>query len=92
MRARMNPLFPLSVTAATLIAVPVWQAALAPGAGAFEVASTTLVACLLSLAILEHWLLVLPLPAEALWKWGMRSRDTLPAAEASFAKLPATRR
>jgi putative photosynthetic complex assembly protein 2 len=80
MRARMNPLFPL------------WQAALAPGAGAFEVASTTLVACLLSLAILEHWLLVLPLPAEALWKWGMRSRDTLPAAEASFAKLPATRR
>jgi putative photosynthetic complex assembly protein 2 len=89
MQARMNPLFPLSVTVATLIAVPVWQAAFAPGAGAFEVASMTLVACLLSLAILEHWLLVLPLPAEALWKWGMRSREQGAPAVADVGLVPA---
>jgi hypothetical protein len=60
-RAPMNALLPVSVAAATLVAIPLWQAALAPGAGAYEVASLTLVASLLSLAILEHALLVLPL-------------------------------
>jgi hypothetical protein len=34
----------------------------------------TLVATLLSLAILEHLFLVLPLPFENLWRWGLRSR------------------
>jgi putative photosynthetic complex assembly protein 2 len=80
MHKPMNPLWPVSVGVSTLIAVPLWQAALASGASAFEVASLSLVAWLLSLAILEHWLLVLPLPAEALWKWGMRSRQVSAAA------------
>jgi hypothetical protein len=31
---------------------------------------------MLGAAILEHWLLVLPLPATALWKWAMRSPET----------------
>jgi putative photosynthetic complex assembly protein 2 len=74
-RAPMNPLFPASVAAATIVAIPLWQAALAPGASAFAVTSATLVASLLSLAILEHALLVLPLPAERLWSWGMRSHE-----------------
>ena len=73
-RRRMNPLFPVSVLVATAIAVPLWQAALAPGASAFAVAQYALVASLLSLAVLEHWFLVLPLPSEWLWKWGLRSR------------------
>ena len=30
---------------------------------------------LLTLAILEHWFMVLPLPSDALWKWGLRSRQ-----------------
>lgn len=72
-RAPMNALFPVSVAASTIAAIPLWQAALVPGATPFEVASITLVAALLTLAILEHWLLVLPLPAERLWSWGMRS-------------------
>ena len=33
----------------------------------------------MALAILEQWMLILPLPAESLWKWGMRSR-ALPTA------------
>lgn len=72
-RAPMNALFPVSVAASTIAAIPLWQAAVAPLATPFAVASTTLVAALLTLAILEHWLLVLPLPAERLWSWGMRS-------------------
>ena len=31
------------------------------------------------LAVLEHWFLVLPLPSEALWSWGLRSRASAPA-------------
>jgi len=33
-----------------------------------------LVSTLLSLAILEHWLLVLPFKANALWGWALRAR------------------
>jgi putative photosynthetic complex assembly protein 2 len=85
-RAPMNALFPVTVSAATLVAVPIWQAAIAPGASPFEMTSATLVATLLSLAILEHALLVLPLPAERLWAWGMRSHAASAAAVA--APLP----
>ena len=28
----------------------------------------------MALAIVEHWFMVLPLPVELLWSWGMRSR------------------
>ena len=73
-RRRMNALWPVSVVVATTVAVPLWQAAVAPEASAFEVAQYSLVASLLSLAVLEHWFLVLPLPSERLWKWGLRSR------------------
>jgi hypothetical protein len=47
------------------------------------VTSATLVASLLSLAILEHALLVLPLPAERLWSWGMRSHEATGRAAAA---------
>lgn len=73
-RSAMNPLFPVSIAVSTMLVIPLWQAALAPGASAFQATSQSLLAALLSLAILEHWFMVLPLPAEALWKWGLRSR------------------
>lgn len=82
-RKAMNPLLPISVIGAMLIVVPVWQAARLTTASAFEVTSYSLVGSLLSLAILEHLLLVLPLPSEALWKWGMRSRGAPAAAIAT---------
>lgn len=74
-RRRMNVLLPFSVGVATIAVVPLWSGALAAGASPFTVAEYGLVASLLSLAILEHGLLVLPLPSERLWKWGMRSRE-----------------
>ena len=78
-RRAMNPLFPVSVALATLAAVPLWRAAFQPVASSFDAASLCLLGSLLSLAILEHWFLVLPLPSEELWKWGLRSRVPPPA-------------
>lgn len=84
-RKTMNPLLPISVIAAALIVVPIWQAASVVGASGFEVTSLALVGSLLSLAILEHLLLVLPLPSEALWKFALRSHDE--AKSASVAAI-----
>jgi putative photosynthetic complex assembly protein 2 len=73
-RSAMNLLFPVSVTVASFVAALLWRDAWAANASAFEVAGRILVATLLSLAVLEHWLLVLPVPAEAAWNWALRSR------------------
>ena len=39
-----------------------------------EQAGYTFLAVLMALAILEHWMLVLPMPAGAIWSPGLRSR------------------
>ena len=75
-RAWMNPLFPVVVALSTWLAVLIWQAALAGPVDAFQATALTFAATLLSLAILEHWFLVLPLPSAAMWSWGLRSRAT----------------
>lgn len=70
----MNELFPLSVLAATAgIALLVLAAVNADADGARR-AGATLLATLLTLATLEHWLLMLKLPDDALWRPGLRSR------------------
>jgi putative photosynthetic complex assembly protein 2 len=73
-RRPINLLFPVAVTAATALAAVLWAHAAMPHAGGFDVAKNVLAATLLSLAILEHWFMVLPLSSTALWKWAMRSR------------------
>jgi putative photosynthetic complex assembly protein 2 len=73
-RKAMNAFLPVSVLLSSLIVVPIWQAVGAAGTGGFEVVALTITASLLSLAILEHFFLVVPLPFELLWKWGLRSR------------------
>lgn len=71
----INLLFPVSVTAATVATALLVMAALAEGVTPFEAAGFTLLATLMALAVLEHWFMVLPLPAEALWTWGLASRE-----------------
>lgn len=72
----MNLLFPISVTVATVVVVLIVLRAMAPEMAGAPAAGLTLVATLLSLAILEHWFLVLPLPDEALWAWALpRQKD-----------------
>lgn len=71
----MNLLFPFSVTVSTVIcAVLATEAVLATDP--FEQAGYTFLATMMTLAILEHWFLVLPVPAEAMWNWSMKSRET----------------
>ena len=77
-RRPMNVLFPFSVTVATAAAVAVWWRLLSEPATPFEMAGLGLTGTLLALGALEHWLLVLPLPTEALWRWGMRSHTAQP--------------
>jgi putative photosynthetic complex assembly protein 2 len=80
-RKPMNALFPVLVTLATGTAAVLWWKA-ATAAGAFEATSFTFLATMMTLAVLEHGFLVLPLPATALWRWGLRSREVLPATRA----------
>ena len=74
LRRPMNRLFPVSVIVSTVVAALIWQEASAFGASPFDIAALTFAGTLLTLAVLEHWFLVLPLPFEALWAWGLKSR------------------
>lgn len=67
----MNHLFPISVTAGTVITALLAISALGADPGGFEATGLTLVTVLLALAVLEHWFLVLPIPDEALWRWAV---------------------
>lgn len=73
-RARMNALFPLSVLVSSWFALGLWQAAAGPRASAFEATNLAFAASLLCLGILEHGFMVLPLPTQVLWNWGLKSR------------------
>lgn len=70
----MNALFPLSVLLSTLAACLLWRTALSAQASAFDTVSMALCASLMTLAVVEHWFMVLPLPSQSLWSWGLRSR------------------
>jgi putative photosynthetic complex assembly protein 2 len=77
----MNLLFPLSISASTVVAAwMVLEALDAPAGGAYATGQL-LVVTLLVLAILEHWLMVLPFNPTALWRWAMHDRKhgTAPA-------------
>jgi putative photosynthetic complex assembly protein 2 len=73
-RAPMNAFFPLSITAATLVTGWLAHAAWTAPAGSFTGMSHAVLAVLMALAVLEHWLLMLPIPSTFLWGWGLRSR------------------
>ncbi len=66
--ARLNWLFPISVTLLSLAAA-FWLDRLVTAADAAAATGFALLAALTALALLEHWLMVLPLPDEKLWRW-----------------------
>jgi putative photosynthetic complex assembly protein 2 len=72
-RRPMNLLFPISVTAATIIATLLVLRAIDPHETPAVSAGLLLASSLLALAILEHWLMVLPVRVSALWDWAMRT-------------------
>ena len=65
-QAPMNFLFPVSVTAATAVAAWMIHAALQAEAGSAPAVGHLLVATMLVMGILEHWMLVLPMTPSAL--------------------------
>ncbi len=84
----MNLLFPFSVTAGTIITMLMILQASGAEAGSFAAAGYVLLATLMALAVIEHWFMILPIPAEALWRWSIKS--SAPAAtgtEASATSL-----
>ena len=72
-KAPMNLLFPVSVSVSTVVAALLFRHAVAADADAATATGYTFVATIMTLAILEHWFLVLPLPAAALWRWSLQS-------------------
>jgi len=87
----MNLLLPVSVTAGTVLTVWLCQAAAAASdvrAAGLTFVITMLVITMLVLAIVEHWVLVLPLPFAKLWSWILQLRRP---ARPPAPPAPATR-
>ena len=87
---------PFSVTLATFAVALMVQHAIEAGDPAVRVA-VMLPASLLALGVVEHWMLMLPLPTTALWRWAMRVPATDTAASDELPSLsgktpPPTRR
>jgi putative photosynthetic complex assembly protein 2 len=84
--ARMNWLFPISITGLS-VAAAYWLGHVFAAAGPAEAVGYALLGALTALALLEHWFMVLPLPDERLWRWMLPERPTptqaiLPSEEA----------
>jgi putative photosynthetic complex assembly protein 2 len=75
-RRRFNALMPLSVLAGCAVAVALIASAM-DTSGA-ERTGLLLVASLLVLALIEHVLLVAPLPPTLLWRWALRTAPSTP--------------
>ena len=67
-KAGMNWLFPFSVTALTFAAA-CWLERLYAAETPGDVVGFALLTALSALATLEHWVMVLPIPDERLWRW-----------------------
>lgn len=66
--ARFNPVFPFSVTGLAF-AMSCWlERGIAAGTPA-DAVGFALLAALTGLALLEHWMMVLPIPDDKLWRW-----------------------
>ena len=74
-RRRMNVLMPVSLAGGTLAVVLLVQRAGLTDVTPFQLAGLTFVITMLALAVLEHALLVLPLPFTMLWAWWLRKQD-----------------
>jgi putative photosynthetic complex assembly protein 2 len=84
-RRPMNLLFPVSILAGLVGVVLLALAALDPAASRHETIGFTLLATLVALGLLEHVFMVLPVPADGLWKWSLGSR----AEAVRIAPVPA---
>lgn len=71
-RKSVSVFFPVSVTLSIAVLVILIQRVVEVAATPFEIAGLTLVSTLFALGVLEHWFMLLPLPAITLWGWGVQ--------------------
>lgn len=74
---RLNWVFPISVTALTF-AVACWLERLHAAPTEGQAIGFALLTAITALALLEHWLMVLPLPDERLWRWMLPNENAAP--------------
>ncbi len=84
----MNLLFPFSVTGGTVLTVLLIQQAMAAESGTLAAAGYLLLATLMALAVIEHWFMILPIPAEALWRWSLNTSRAESAAMSAPQHTP----
>jgi putative photosynthetic complex assembly protein 2 len=71
-RRPINPVFPFSVTLSTIATTLLFERALRADATGFEVTANLMLATLMALAVAEHWFLVVPIDANAMWRFFRR--------------------
>lgn len=90
-RRPMNAFFPFSVGIATVVLTLIFMRASDASTTISQSVGLALVGTMLGLAILEHWLLVLPLSSTALWRWAIRNREAAKAdTDTSLSRRSAT--
>ena len=77
---RMNWMFPVSVTGLAFALGCFLERVVTAGTPG-EVVGFALLAALTALALLEHWLMVVPLPDEKLWRWMLPASEAAPASQ-----------
>jgi len=85
--ARMNWLFPISITGLS-VAAALWVERLWLADTPGEIVGFALLAALTALALLEHWFMVLPLPDEKLWRWMLPERKAGPTTPQNTLARP----
>ncbi|MEM8774569.1 MAG: putative photosynthetic complex assembly protein PuhE [Pseudomonadota bacterium] len=73
--SKFNWLFPISITVLTC-ASALWIERVLIAESAGEAVGYALLSAITALALLEHWLMVLPLPDAKLWRWMLPSPKT----------------
>ncbi len=68
-------MLPVSVTIGTVLVALLGAAAGRPGVTQSAAAGLTFIVTMLALAMLEHWMLVLPIPFGRLWNWVLAVRQ-----------------
>ena len=81
-RRTMNVFLPFSIVISAAALVLIAKAAMNIDTSTANTVGLILVGSMLAMAILEHFLLVLPLSSTALWRWAMRHRTPLVATRA----------
>ncbi|ARE40117.1 hypothetical protein RGUI_1976 [Rhodovulum sp. P5] len=78
--AKLNWLFPLSVSFLSF-AVFCWLERLYSAQTTADTVGFALLSAITALALLEHWLMVLPLPDQKLWRWMLPEKPVAEKAE-----------